>query len=138
MASSYKQPSKLNVVSITLVLALAAAGYFAWKWGPPYLQGWKVDSILHEGAASIPTIALQGDNATRTMREADLATKLRGQIQAVGIDDPNLRVTIRESGDSAYLDADWVVTISHPGNLHEPTIEYFHREVVEPLHPGGL
>ena len=42
----YKKPSSFNFVTLLLVLAVAAGGYWAFKFGPVYWNRFKAEEIL--------------------------------------------------------------------------------------------
>jgi hypothetical protein len=135
VAKAYKQPRRFNLVSFLLLLLVAGGVYYGWKWGPPYVQSWKVDTILQEGGAKLPMLSNQPVEQ-RIANERDLANQLKGQIRDLGITDPGLTVSVTDDGTNAHLVADWTVMITHPFNAHAPSPDHFHRDVVQEMHSG--
>jgi hypothetical protein len=44
----YQKPSRINLVSVLLLLCLLAAGYALYQFGPPYYRRWKATTVLSE------------------------------------------------------------------------------------------
>ena len=135
MATSYKQPSGINIVSLAFLALLGAAGYGAWKWGPPYYSAWKVEQILHDGGSAIPSWVGQPP-ALRAQNEVELAQKLKSQIQDLGITDPALSVTVTDDGTDAHLTADWTVMIQTSGTSTRPARTSSTRKPSSPSRPA--
>jgi hypothetical protein len=108
--SHYKQPSSFNPVSLVLLLALGGAVYAGVKFAPPYWRDRQVKTLVDEAAnrfyreRSNPGI------------EATLRTDLTAQIRALGIDDPDLVVSVERAASKLRVAVSYTVVVSHPGN----------------------
>ena len=58
VGTSYKRPSKINVVSVLVILVLLAGLYSLIQFGPPYWRKWKVKEILSSSASHRPEFTL--------------------------------------------------------------------------------
>lgn len=45
-----KKPSRVNAVSVTIFLVVAALGYFAWTFVPPYYNAWRLTGAMMSAA----------------------------------------------------------------------------------------
>jgi hypothetical protein len=122
---NYKKPSSFNFVSLLLVLALAAGGYAAFKFGPVYWNRFKAEEILREGAAEASSIRRMNDAAQRQIEEKVIAG-VTERLEARGIGADNA-LQVYFEGNYATLHADYVVTVKHPGGKR--TIMHIRRSV---------
>jgi hypothetical protein len=121
----YKKPSSFNFVSLLMVLAVAAGGYWAFKFGPVYWNRFKAEEILREGAAEASSIRRMNDAAQIQIEEKVIGL-VTDRLATRGIGaDQDLHVYFE--GNHATLNADYVVTVKHPGGKR--TIIHVHRSV---------
>ena len=122
---TYKKPSSFNFVTLVLVLVVAAGGYWAFKFGPVYWNRFKAEEILREGAAEATSISRMNEAAQMQLEQkviAGVTERLAGR--GIGADN-DLHVYFE--GNFATLNADYVVTVKHPGGKR--TIMHIHRSV---------
>ena len=105
----YKQPSGFNFVSLILVAVLGGAVYGAMKFGPPYWRDRQVKGKLEEGVNR-----LWRDRGVPGI-ESVLRDELTTQIRELGVDDPNLLVTVERGAHRLRIAASYTVIVTHPG-----------------------
>lgn len=86
-AVKYKQPRKLNIVVIVLLVVLAAGAYLAWVYMPAYLRKSEVMRILDETSSEFM------GKSSRMLAERKLIDKMlndmASDIRDLGVNDPN-------------------------------------------------
>ena len=91
-AGEYKKQRAVNVVTISIVLFVVAAGYVTWKLLPIYFRKSEVKRVLDEGSSDF------GGKSARYLavdKELEhLRSKMASQISELGITDPNTEVWI--------------------------------------------
>jgi len=107
--SSYKKPGKINVVSVLIFLALAAAAYAGVRFGPPYYRKWKVKSVLDETTVEYIARRARGASFAKQLEE-----KAERKISALGVADPGLRVQIYDRDREVTTTCSYRVVINHP------------------------
>lgn len=117
-------PRRINVVSVSIVLALLTVGYFAWKLIPPYLQANKVDTELAAAKNEL------GKHDTRTGDDSRVRAVLehtRAKLRDMGIDDPKLELGLARGDKKHTIYAKYKVKV---GLLFGQSITLsFHRSV---------
>ena len=116
--------SRINWVTILLLLLLAGGAYGVWRFFPVYLTAWDVDSILSDGANRSYRLGQLGGRA-REEAEQDLVENLRQQIVALGISDPAMVVSIEYLGTTVRVQCRYTAVVEHP---------FIHRTTRLPMH----
>ena len=81
-------PSRINPVSVAVVLLVAGAIYLGWKFIPVYWQAQKVENLLDGYKQEASEIRLH----ERDSREEQILDRIRNDVIELGIDDPRLLV----------------------------------------------
>lgn len=105
----YKQPSKINGVSIVLLLALLAAVYAGIKFGPPYFRKYQVKEILDEVASKCRAKNRQVSAEQLDQFERDAEKK----ILATGVEDGAVRVRVTVTDRDVSVQATYREVIRH-------------------------
>jgi hypothetical protein len=107
---AYKKPSSFNLVSLLMLLAVLAGGYWAAKFGPVYWNRYKVDEILRDEAAKASSINVMNADAKEQL-ETQILASARERVAGRGVPDPVVYF------DAGYrnLHADYEVVVKHPG-----------------------
>ena len=97
----YKKPSRINVVSVTLALALALGALLAWQYVPLYLLEQEVYRVLEETGSVFAGRKgfYMGDDAARD----ELRAKMERELRALGIEDPAAETWIEVEGREVRL-----------------------------------
>jgi hypothetical protein len=129
--TDYKQPRRLNSVTLVLLLALAAAVYWFWRFFPAHFDGWTVDHILKESAAAIYRVnRLREPERTQELRA--LVDKVRADIQSkASVKDPNLEVNLNIDGNEASMSAEYNVVITHPFITRTTTLHFLKKQTAD-------
>ena len=123
----YGAPRRLNWVTGLMLLGVAAAAYWFWKFFPSQFDAWTVDHILKEAASQVYKVNLLGEPA-RTENLREIVDKAKLQIQKrVGIRDPELLVNLNIDDQKATMSAEYSVKITHP-YLERVTKMHYLRE----------
>jgi hypothetical protein len=125
---AYRQPRRFNVVSMGMLLLLAAGVYWLYCFFPVYWDAWTVDHCLHEGAAAMyqANKLVEPDRSTE-MRK--ILLKVQADcIRLAHITDPTFDPSLELAGDSATLTGDYNVLVRHPvgdwvTNVHMHRVE---------------
>jgi hypothetical protein len=89
------------------------AVYAAAQFGPPHYRKWKAKGILSVSANNIyPKRMLSGDAEAQFHEEIRRNTE--NQLRALGISDPNLRISIFKTPQEIGVSADYQEFIKHP------------------------
>jgi hypothetical protein len=115
---NYRQPRKLNSVSVVMLVLFAAAGYWMWVFFPVYWDAWTVDHQLREAASSCYRInKIAEPNRSQELRKV-LKKVQEDSIRLAHIRDPDFDVTLDIEGDTLFIHATYKVTVKHPvGNF---------------------
>ena len=96
-------------MSIFLLLAAGGAVYAGVKFGPPFWRDRQVKGKLEEA----------GNRFWRERNAPGIDGRLRDelivQIRELGVDDPNLLVSVERGSERLRLSASYMVVVSHPG-----------------------
>ena len=109
----YKQPSRINAVSILVIGALVAAAYGALMFGPAYWRKYKVKEILDQSAHAMYPRRRGGGDDQAQFRD-QLRDRTIAQIRAAGVADKDIRVNVAVLSDRIRVEADYNEIISHP------------------------
>ena len=125
---TYGQPRRFNAVTLTLLLMMAAAGYWMWRFFPVYLDAWTVDHVLKETASALYRLNRSPPSSERDDSMRELLDKAKADIRKqANITDPDLTVAANIEGDKAVLSAMYTVSVTHP-ILDKVTTLHFKRE----------
>ena len=119
-------PRRFNSVTLIMLLMMAAAGYWLWRFFPVYFDGWSVDHVLKEAASKTYRMN-QLKEPERTKALTDLVDKTRADVIKQGnVTDPDLKVNLDIDGDNAAVSADYSVVVTHPV-INKTTTLHFHK-----------
>ena len=125
--NAYKSPSRLNWLTVVIILLVAAGIYAAVKFGPPYWTQYKVDEILTDTAFQAIDLASSSVDR-RADREQALCDKARARIVDLGIEADRLEVYFED--DVSAVHADYSVVVDHP--VMRSTVLEFQRRIAVP------
>jgi hypothetical protein len=109
---NFKKPSSVNFVSVLMLLAVLAGGYWVWKYGPVYYNRFKVDEILREGAVEATGLRRMTDAAQQQLQAKIVGTVIeRVGGRGITVEDNGLQVYF--SDDIRTLHADYYVIVKH-------------------------
>ena len=129
-----KGPSSLNLVSLTMALGLAASAYCAWKFFPVYFMAWQVDHVLADGAARAYPVSKVGDVVARGQSKNRLVEDLRREVVALGVNDPEMTLTLEMDSERVDVTCSYRAVIVHPV-VSRFTMLRFHRVASGSLAP---
>jgi hypothetical protein len=110
---AYAQPRRLNAVTVVMLLMVAAAAYWFWRFFPAYFDAWNVDHVLREAVTSTYRV-IRVREPERTKRLKEIVDKARADVIKQGeVTDPNLLVNLNLDGDKATMTADYHVVVTH-------------------------
>ena len=128
--TTYGQPRRLNFVTFLMLLLVAAAGYWMWRFFPVYFDGWTVDHLLREAASSSYKLSHLNE-PLRTKQLKALIDKTRSDIvKQANVTDPNLTVNLDLQDDQVVVSADYSVVVTHPV-INKTTTLRFHKVEAE-------
>ena len=129
MTYEYRQPSRINLVSVFFFLLIVAGVYAAVKFIPVYWQGKKVDRELEE--AKLLALDFPRLDASNRSRIADvIVDKATAHIHELGVEDQEGQpLQVWFSPDYSKLFARYQVVVVHPGNVVKPTVMTMDRVV---------
>lgn len=107
--ADYKQPSRINVVSLLFLLAAGGVVYAGVKFGPSYWRDRQVQGAIEEAVNR-----LWRDRGSSGIDDT-IRDEVTAKVREMGIDDPNLLVTVERSAARLKISASYTVVISHPG-----------------------
>jgi hypothetical protein len=127
----YKQPRRLNALTITLLLGVAAGAYWFWRFFPAYFDGWTVDHILKEAASAVyKTNRLSEPGRTQELKA--LVDKARADIiKRANVTDPELAVNLDIEDTRAELSADYRVVVTHPVLSRTTTLHFVKKQTAD-------
>ncbi len=105
----YKQPSKINAVSVFLLLLAAAIAYLLIQYGPPYWRTYKVKEILDQMATRCRGNRVPKDDALDKM-EQEAEQRI---LDEAGIKDNNVRVVINIGAQEVTVTANYTEEVKH-------------------------
>jgi len=129
MTYEYRQPSRVNVVSVFFVLVIAGGVYAAAKFVPVYWMGKKVDRELGEiSLRASNLVRMDAQNQSRVA--GDIIARATTQLHDLGVEDQDSQpLEVWFSDDYSELHARYQVVVMHTGNLIKPTVVNMDRVV---------
>ena len=109
-----KGPSAWNVVTLLLVLGALTAGYIGWKFFPVYWTAWQVDHVLSDGAARAYSMTRLRSPLEQAKTKEALVRALRSEVVALGVPDPEMRLTLEIVDQRAELSCDYRAVVLYP------------------------
>jgi hypothetical protein len=124
--ATYRQPRRLNIVTLTIMLFGAIAGYWMWRFFPVYFDAWTIDHVLKEAATSTYKISRLNEPEKSKELKA-LVDRTRAEVIKQGnVTDPDLTVNLDLDGNTVVVSAEYNVTVTHP-YINKTTILRFKR-----------
>src|SRR5438105_1332127 len=121
-----KGPGRFNVVTLLMLVGLAAIGYGLWKFFPVYWTAWGVDHVLADGGAKAYQIS-RLPQAARTQRREELIADLRQKVVELGIVDPQMTVSLDFVGtERVDVGCEYRAIVVHP-YVNRYTVVTMHR-----------
>ena len=134
-AYNFKQPRRLNVVTILFIVGGLFATYCGMKFFPVYWKRYKVDRALAEGQnLGSNMYRLEGHNQKRLAGE--VVEKTTERIEALGLSAEEHGLTVYFDDDYETLHADYTVVVTHPAG--SPSTFEMHRAVDMATEGTGL
>jgi hypothetical protein len=124
-------PRSFNIVTFLMLVCLAGAGYWIWKFFPVYFTAWQVDHVLSDGASRAYKVNRLNEPA-RSQGKQDLVEDLRRKVVSMGILDPEMALEVELDGDTVYVTCDYSVVVQHPVK-NKQTVMTLHRKVTGDL-----
>jgi hypothetical protein len=124
----YKQPRRINVVSVTLVLALALGAYAAYQFLPLYFQKQEVYRALEETSSAFAGkrhLYVEDPSARETLRR-----RMENDIRNLGIQDPELETWVEVDGYDARFGAVYSMWVEWPFDVVAPQEHVYEVEHV--------
>ena len=128
----YKKPARINIVSVTIVLAIAIVVLLGWKYIPVYVAKQEAYRVLEEYGSqfmSRKSLYLEDANA-----RDQLERKMTNDLRTAGVTDPAAEVWIEVDGHEVVLGVAYVETIEWPFGVlprQEKVYELEHRFVAK-------
>jgi len=107
--AQYKQPSRINIVSILLLGVVLGAVYTGVKFVPHYWRDRKVEEVL-----GVAVNRFFRERTTSGVEES-VRAEVEAHVRALGVDDPELRVFVERRPDVLRVSVQYTVVVSHPG-----------------------
>lgn len=127
----YKKPRRINVVSITVVLLLAAGAYALYQWFPLYMKRHEAHRILQEHGSKIASRPTHYEEDTEAREQ--LRKDMQRQLVDMGIDDPQVETWIEIEGKEVKLGVVYSAYFEWPFDVmprHESLYQVEHEVVV--------
>src|SRR4051812_20824986 len=105
-------PKSFNIVSLLLLLGVAGAGYWVWKYFPRYFEAFQVDHIIADGASRSYKIRQMREPMQTRHKEA-LIEEMRKKIVELGVQDPEMTVEIEFEDETVTVTCDYSTTVQH-------------------------
>ena len=125
MATAYKQPRRLNLVSGFMLLLLGLAGYWCWKFLPVYLEAWSVDHVLNQNVSQVYKMMRLAEPYKTTELTKLVEIAKADILKKTGVTDTNVVVNLNIELTIATLTADYTVQVTH---------EWFSRTTIMAMH----
>ena len=114
-AVKYKKPRRINVVSVSLVLALGLAVYLGLQYFPLFLQKQEAYRVLEETSSAFSgrrNYYLEDTKAAEHLRRT-----MTADLRRVGINDPDLESWIEVEGKEVHFGVVYSIWIEWPFNM---------------------
>ncbi|MCX4246399.1 hypothetical protein [Paraliomyxa miuraensis] len=128
----YKKPRRINVVSVSVVLVLAAGAYALYQWFPLYVKRNEAHRVLQETGSKIAGRPVIYEEDTKVREE--LRRTMQRQLVEIGIDDPQIETWIEIEGKVVKVGVVYSSYLEWPFDVfprHE-RIDQVEHEVVVP------
>jgi len=128
----YKKPARINIVSVTIALAIAIMAVLAWQYIPVHVEKQEAYRVLEEYGSqfmSRKSMYLEDANARDQLRR-----KMINDLRTAGIEDPQAEFWIEVDGHEVTLGVAYVAVIEWPFGLlprQEKLYELEHRFVAK-------
>ena len=122
----YKQPSRINFVTVALVLALALGAYAAYQFLPLYVQRQDVYRVLEETASAFAGRRKQYIDEPKAREE--LRRKMEADIRNVDVQDPELETWIEVDANEARFGAVYSQWVEWPFDIVAPQEQVYEVE----------
>ena len=127
----YTSPRRINLVSLTLFLAVAAGVYAIVKFGPSYYRQFEIREVLENYAVRYVARA-SGLGLSSSEQEDRLSDEAEDELRERGVPDPGVRVRFEVSAGQVTARAEYSETIEHP-LIDKVTVLHFSPSVTKPL-----
>lgn len=125
---TYKPPRRINVVSVTVVLAAIALAWAGYEWVRVAFLRQEAFRMLEEASS---TVSGRRGMYRKDPREVDnLRRRMESQIQRIGVDDPDIETWIDLEGTSASFGVVFTATYHWPMDVLAPIEREFQIEHV--------
>lgn len=129
----YKKQRAINLVSVTVVLLLAALGYAGWELARVLLLRQEAYRVLEETGS---TFYGRRSLYRADVRERDaLERKMTQQLREIGIADPDAETWIEVEPDGAHFGVVYTAMYHWPFDVFAPIRRDVQIEHVSPLSP---
>ncbi len=119
---TYKKPSVVNPVSVTLVIVAVVLGYLGYVFFPVYVRRAEAYRVLEESGSQFSGSRARY-MAVPAEREA-LHGKMRAQLQQVGVNDPKWKTWLEvKSATDVQFGVRYHDTIHWPFDVREPYVK---------------
>jgi hypothetical protein len=130
MTYDYRQPRRINVVSVFMLLVAVAAGYAGYKFVPVYWQARKVDQVLDEEKLAMVNVGRLAEEHRAPVADKAIAKAIT-RLYEMGIEDVGEQpLQVWFSPDYGELNARYQVVVRHP--VGKATVLTFDRHVTVP------
>lgn len=126
-------PSRLNFVSLSLLLLLAAGAYAGWKFFPHYYTAWQVDTALGEAVNGCYRVNRMSEPA-RSAAIDEIRSETVSKIRQLDVQDQGLQVRVRIEGTTAIAEAFYDVLVVHP-RVDKTTVLHMRRRARTDVKP---
>jgi hypothetical protein len=120
----YKQPQRLNAVSLMMAAILGLAGYVGYAMWPLFSLRSNVESELGTALSALWRLNLHGDTATVRMELLKLKKSVVERLRQVGVKDKALEVVFQRDRKLVAMEARYRATFTFPGLEKTVTISF--------------
>ena len=119
----YKRPRRINPVSVTVVLVLAALAYLTYQFLPLYLLRHEAFRVLEETGSKFA--GSKGRYRTNPKEVDRLRREMDNELRRIGVDDPKMESWIEIHGKKTEFGIVYSKFVHWPFDVQEPhEIEY--------------
>jgi|GEM_PF-3748509 hypothetical protein len=108
-----EKPSRINAVSVTVVLIILGLAYTGVQFGPGYLRKWEARSSLDGFLMEYYRKRHVDDKHLDKFLE-DLSERAEDKLYQIGIDDQDLIVDFDRQGDTLIATTSYEEVVRHP------------------------
>jgi hypothetical protein len=123
---TYKPPRRINVVSVTVVACLLAAGWATYEWIRVMFLRQEAFRMLEETSSTFSgrrALYRQSPNEVELLRQ-----RMESSIQGIGVEDPDLETWIELDGPNATFGAVFSAWYHWPMDVLAPVEREFQIE----------